>query len=200
MKIPGRFLLWHTILCIFLLLTGSALAQDAPGGKPEITAPPAAMPEHAHAPRSPSTTLAIALISDSKTLPPAKPIVMPPQVVAGLPHETVTVINGHTNTSETYSGVPVSALLVKLGLPFEKTNEHTLLRTFIIAQGTDGYTVILSAYETLSAIRDGNVIVADKLNGKPLDQEGAFKLVIPGDKRPQRWVQNLKSLAFKTVE
>ena len=120
--------------------------------------------------------------------------------LAALPHETLTVTNGHTKATETYTGVPIAALLDKLGLPFTKPNEHTLLRTYLIAEGTDGYRVLVSTYETLSPIRGQSAIVADTVNGKPLAGDGAFKLVIPGDARPQRWVQNLKSLSFKTVE
>jgi hypothetical protein len=139
-----------------------------------------------------STTLTVTLGDKTLSLTPAD--------LAALPHETITAINGHTKTSETYTGVPVAALLVKLGLPFEKPNEHTLLKTYVVAEGSDGYKVLVSTYETLSTIRGTSAIVADTLNGQPLTNDGAFKLVIPGDTRPQRWVQNLKSLTFKTIE
>jgi len=45
-----------------------------------------------------------------------------------------------------------------------------------------------------------SVLVADSVNGKPLEADGALKLVISSDKRPQRWVQNLKSLMLRTIE
>ena len=75
-----------------------------------------------------------------------------------------------------------------------------MLKTILIAEGTDGYKVILSTYETLAPIRGKSAIVADTFDGAPLDKDGAFKLVIPGDTRPQRWVQNLKSITFKTLD
>ncbi len=139
-----------------------------------------------------STTLTVTLGNKAITLSPAD--------LAAMPRETVTAVNGHTKTSETYTGVPVAALLAKLGLPFEKANEHTLLKTYGVAEGTDGYKVLVSTYETLSIIRGTSAIVADTLNGQPLANDDAFKLVIAGDTRPQRWVQNLKSLTFKTIE
>jgi hypothetical protein len=145
-----------------------------------------------HAAKVRSTTLTITLGDKTLTLQPAD--------LAAMPHETVSVINGHTKVSETYSGVPISAILAKLGLPFEKANEHTLLRTYFIAEGTDGYKVLVSAYEAISPVHQGLVLVADTVDGKPLDKDGAFKLVISEDKRPQRWVQNLKSVTFKTVD
>jgi len=193
MKIRVPFRLHHAILPLALLVTASAFAQDAPGGKPEMAAPPAEPMHMAPAkPKVRSTTLTITLGDKTSVLAPAD--------LAAMPRETVTVTNGHTKTTETYTGVPIAALLEKLGLPFTKPNEHTLLRTYLVAEGTDGYRVLVSAYETLAPIRSTSAIVAITLDGKPLAADGAFKLVIPGDTRPQRWVQNLKSLNIKTVD
>ena len=153
----------------------------------------AGMPEKAHIP---STVLTVTFGNRTLTLKPRD--------LADYPHGNVTVTNGHTKASETYSGVSISAILTKLGTPFEKANEHTLLKTYVVAEGTDGYKTLLSVYETLATIRLSDVIVADAVltDGEfgPLQKDGAFKLVIPGDTRPQRWVQNLKSLTFKTAE
>jgi hypothetical protein len=195
MMISGLFRFRNASLALALscsvLSVASASAQDATGNKPETMAPMDSQ-MHSARPKVLSTTLTVTLGDKTVTLSAAD--------LAAMPHETVTAINGHTKTSETYSGVPIAALLAKLGLPFEKANEHTLLRTYVIAEGTDGYRSIVSTYETLSTIRGTSVIVADTLAGKPLDKDGVFKLVIPGDTRPQRWVQNLKSLTFKTID
>ena len=123
-----------------------------------------------------------------------------PTDLATMPHETVTVMNAHLKKDESYSGVPLAALLDKMGLPFVKANEHTLLHSYWVADGTDGYQVVVSAYEALSAVHMDSVLVADASDGKPLEADGALKLVISGDKRPQRWVQNLKSLTLQTIE
>ena len=40
-----------------------------------------------------------------------------PAALAALPHKTVTVHNDHTKADETYTGVPLMDLLVKLGVP-----------------------------------------------------------------------------------
>ena len=44
-----------------------------------------------------------------------------PATLAALPHQTVTVINGHTKASLTYSGVPLIELLKQLGVLGEET-------------------------------------------------------------------------------
>jgi hypothetical protein len=193
MKIRVPFRLPHAILPVTLLLCARACAQDGPGGKPEVSAPPAETMHMAPAkPKVRSTTLTITLGDKTFTLTPAE--------LAAMPQETATVTNGHSKATETYIGVPIAAVLEKLGLPFEKANEHTLLKTYLVAEGTDGYRVLVSAYETLAPIRSASAIVALTQDGKPLAADGAFKIIIPGDTRPQRWVQNLKSLTFKTVD
>jgi hypothetical protein len=187
MKIFGTFHMRNATFALALLVSPLFAAAQDPGNKPEMMAP-----MHEEKPKVASTHFTLSLGDKTLTLSPNE--------FAALPHETVSVTNGHTKASETYTGVAIATLLDKLGLPFTKTNEHTLLKTILIAEGTDGYKVILSTYETFAAIRGKNAIVADTLDGTHLDKDGAFKLVVPGDSRPQRWVQNLKSITFKTIE
>jgi hypothetical protein len=176
-----------TLLLPSLLSPGLALAQPISGmgaAHQEMGA--------AHAEKARSTSLSVTVAGKTQTFSPAD--------IAGMPHETVSVMNAHLKKTESYSGVPLAALLDKVGLPFVKANEHTLLHSYWIAEGTDGYQVVVSAYEALSAVHMDSVLVADSSDGKPLEADGALKLVISGDKRPQRWVQNLKSLTLKTIE
>jgi hypothetical protein len=44
------------------------------------------------------------------------------------------------------------------------------------------------------------VIVADSMDGKPLGDDGVFKLVLDGEKRPARWVRNLSAIKVKSAE
>jgi hypothetical protein len=43
------------------------------------------------------------------------------------------------------------------------------------------------------------VIIADLLDGKKLDKDGAFKLVSTEETRPARWVRNLTTIAVIAV-
>ncbi len=195
MKIRVTFRLRDAILVLSVLISAATTAQQ-PSGTPAPGHGMGEMHGMQEKPKVPSTALTIAF--------GAKTLTLKPRDLADYPHQNVTVVNGHTKASETYSGVPISAILTKLGMPFEKANEHTLLKTYFVAEGTDGYKVLISVYETLAAIRQTDAIVADAVitDGEfgPLQKDGAFKLVIPGDTRPQRWVQNLKSISFKTIE
>ena len=176
-------------MLVGLTLAVGAAARAQMGSMPMDHAAP--VDHAAKVPSTPSTSLTLSGAGQSVTLSPAD--------LQDMPRESVSVVNGHSKKTESYSGVPIAALLAKLGLPFEKANEHTLLQSYLVAKGTDGYIVVISAYEALSAVHEGTAIVADTLDGKPLGPDGAFKLILSGDKRPQRWVRNLASLTLQTT-
>ncbi len=123
--------------------------------------------------------------------------------LAAMPHETVTVTNGHTHQQETYSGVPVKDLLALVeanaaGMDtMERRRAGRLL--VIFAEGTDNYRIVLTACDTDPGCRSGKAIVADSLNSKPLTTDGVFKLILTEDKTPSRWVRNLKGLTVKNL-
>ncbi len=117
-----------------------------------------------------------------------------------MPQKTLTVKNGHSQAEETYSGVAVSDVLAKLGFAFESATAKKVYRSYVKAEGTDGYWVLYSASELMPILREDASLIAIAVDGKPLGAEGAFKIVIAGEKRPARWVMNLKGLTVVTVE
>ena len=118
--------------------------------------------------------------------------------LAALPHVTVTVHNEHTKADETYSGVPVIALLAPLGVTDKPRGKQ--LRLYVVASGSDGYEVVYSIGEVTPDVHDATVLVADQENGKPLMADGPLKLVATGEKRPARWVRNLVEIDVRTAE
>lgn len=58
------------------------------------------------------------------------------------------------------------------------------------ARASDGYGVVYSLAELDPAMNDNQIIVADTMNGKALQpNQGPFKVVVPGDKLPARWIR-----------
>ncbi len=129
-----------------------------------------------------------------------KTLTLSPQELAALPHRTLTVFNEHSKASETYSGVPLADLLGKVGVPLGKKVRGNLFLIGIVATGTDNYAVLFSLAEVDPSIHTGDVIVADTVNGQKISSDGAFKLVSSEEKRPARWVRNLKSIAVVEVK
>jgi hypothetical protein len=146
-----------------------------------------------HSAPSPSTHLTIKTY-EGKTL------TLSPEELAALPHKSVSVFNAHSKTNETYSGVPLGDLLSKVGVPLGESVRGKLFLTGVVASGADGYGVLYSLAEIDPSIHTGDVIVADTVDGKKLDKDGAFRMVSSEERRPARWVRNLASISVVKVE
>jgi hypothetical protein len=125
------------------------------------------------------------------------PVTFTPADFRALPHATITVHNGHTNASETYSGVPLDALLAKVNAPLGKELHGEAMTSYLLATGSDGYSVVLSLAEIDASFHEGHVLVADTRNGQALGDYGPFQLIVSDDKRPARWVHNLVSITLQ---
>jgi hypothetical protein len=114
-------------------------------------------------------------------------------------HVTITVHNAHADADETYSGVPLAALLAKLDAPLGEHLRGKALMDYIVASGSDGYSVVLSIAEADPSFHGGEILVADTRDGQPLAKSGPFQLIVSEDKRPARWVHNLVSISLQSV-
>jgi hypothetical protein len=129
--------------------------------------------------------------------PDHTPVVLSPADLHALPHITVTVHNSHTNAAEAYSGVPLATLLEKVNAPLGKELHGEAMTSYVVATGSDGYSVVLSLAEVDPEFHAGQVLVADARDSKPLEKNGPFQLIVSDDKRPARWVHNLVSIALR---
>jgi hypothetical protein len=133
--------------------------------------------------------------------PSHEPIVLSQADFKSFPHITVTVENTHANEKETYSGVRLADLFAKLGAPLGKELRGKAMVSYVKASAPDGYAVVFSLAEVDPEFHSGDIIVADQMNGQPLDaRSGPFKLVASEDKRPARWVRNVTTLELKTAD
>lgn len=150
------------------------------------------MPEHAHAKAALSTGLQLTVDDKTSTITLAE--------LAAMPQKTVKVHNEHTKKDETYTGVAVGDLLAEYGFAVGQATHRTMLRSYLIAEGTDKYWVLYSVTEVEASEHDGEVIVATGMDGGPLGDDGNLKLVASADKKPQRWVRNLAAIRLVTVK
>lgn len=121
-----------------------------------------------------------------------------PEKLAALPQTTVTVWNEHAKANQTYSGVPLIDLLTQLGVSAKPRGSD--LRLYLVAEGSDGYKVVYSIGEITPDVHDATIIVADKLAGEPIKDNGPLQLVATGEKRPARWVRNLIAIHVFTAQ
>jgi hypothetical protein len=125
------------------------------------------------------------------------PVIFTPAEFRALPHVAITVHNGHTNASETYSGVPLATLLGKVNAPLGQELRGEAMSSYLIATGSDGYSVVLSLAEVDPSFHEGQVLVVDARDRQPLGNYGPFQLIVSDDKRPARWVHNLTSITLE---
>ncbi len=128
-----------------------------------------------------------------------EPVMLSAAELKTVSHISVTIHNSHTKADEVYSGVRLSDLLAKMGAPLGSELRGKALANYIVATGSDGYQAVLALAEVDPGFHPGEIIVADTMNGKPLDaHSGPFKLVVTEDKRPARSVRNLMSIELKS--
>src|SRR5262249_24772779 len=117
-----------------------------------------------------------------------------------MPRLALDVREPHKGEMQHYEGVRLSDLLSKAGVPLGEKLRGRGLATYVVAKASDGYAVVYSIAELDPAMTDNQVIVADTMNGKGLDaKEGPFKIVVPGDKRPARWIRMLTTLRVESA-
>jgi hypothetical protein len=113
--------------------------------------------------------------------------------LAPLPHQTIQFTDPDRRNVVTYSGVPLIALLVEVGVPQKLKGKD--LRLYVVAEGRDGYKAVYSLGEISPEVHDGWVILADSADGKPIGGDnGPVELIPSGDRSPARWIRGVDSI------
>jgi len=95
------------------------------------------------------------------------------------------------------TGVPVSALLQRAGVPSGEALRGPALASGIIVSARDGYRVLFSLGELDGSLGKTDAIVADRCNGQKLDPAaGPLRLVVASDTRPARSVRQVTRLTL----
>jgi DMSO/TMAO reductase YedYZ molybdopterin-dependent catalytic subunit len=133
-------------------------------------------------------------VTGSVTTPP----MLTAESLAQMQRATATVSSGGIDTQ--YEGVWLHEILKKAGLPAGEALRGKMLTTYVLAEAQDGYQVVFSLGEVDPALGDTPTLVADKANGKALfGENGAFRIVVPRDKRGARSVRMLTKIEVVQV-
>jgi hypothetical protein len=99
-----------------------------------------------------------------------------------------------------FEGVPLVSVLGGVTTPSGEAFHHTAASYYLVAEGRDGYQVVLAWAELDPSFTDKSIWVVTKRDGKPLsERDGPFQLVVPGDKSPARWVRQLTRLRVESA-
>ena len=115
--------------------------------------------------------------------------------LAKLPRTTAKVV-GRDGEMIEYQGVALPVVLQHCGVTLGKELRGERVASYLLCEAKDGYRVVLAIGEVDPATTDKLVLLADTRDGAPLDDnEGPFRVVIPDDKRPVRWIRMLNRVA-----
>jgi hypothetical protein len=127
----------------------------------------------------------------------AQPYTLSDSVMATLPQVTVRAAD-HGQPEAAYSGVTLRDVVAKAGAPTGMAIRGPALATYIVCSAADNYRVVFALAELDSAFSDRTVLVATKRDGQPLgERDGHFRLIVPGDQRPARWLRQLTAITIK---
>jgi hypothetical protein len=113
--------------------------------------------------------------------------------ISKLPRQIVKV-KDHGHDAE-FEGVIFVDLLKSVGVEFGERLKGPRAANVIVLEAKDGYRVSITLAEIDPETTDRLVLLADRRDGQPLsDKEGPFRLVIPDDKRPLRWIRMIRTI------
>ena len=100
-----------------------------------------------------------------------------------------------------FEGVSLKSVLEKAGVGFGDSLRGKRLASCLLVEAADGYRVVIALPELDPAFVEKQILLADKRNGKDLDDvEGPYRLVIPDEKHMARWVRQVKALKIIAVK
>lgn len=166
----------RTIAMVSLAALGS-LALAARGAAQRPAVPPAAT----------------ASIQISGDVP--HPLALSDADLRSMPRRTIRAAE-HGQPEASYEGVALSDVLARAGVTFGSALHGPALATYVMCSAPDGYRVVFTLAELDSAFSDRPVFIVDRKDGQPLDAHtGPFRVVVPGDARPARWIRQLSEIA-----
>jgi len=99
-----------------------------------------------------------------------------------------------------FEGALLGDILAKVGAPSGKALHGAELADVVVVEARDGYKVAFDLAETDASIRSDRVILADRIDGAPLEADkGPFHLVVEGDLRAARAVRMVTSIRLERV-
>ena len=123
----------------------------------------------------------------------SSPLSLAPADLKPLPRTRVEVTEDGKTVS--YEGVLVGEILKRAGAPLGADMRGPAVATYVLATAPDGYQVVFSLAELDPGFTSNDIIVADAVDGKPLEaSQGPLRIIAPKDSRRSRSIRNLQRL------
>jgi DMSO/TMAO reductase YedYZ molybdopterin-dependent catalytic subunit len=125
------------------------------------------------------------------------PLTYTREQLAALPHRTIDI--SHNGRTAKFEGVPVQELLQRAGVPLGEQLRGEDLSLVVLVTAVDGYRAVFALAELDELLGAREVLLADRRDGHPLgDDEGPYRLVVPGDAGGGRWVRQVRRIELRS--
>lgn len=122
------------------------------------------------------------------------PLSLTKQDILSMPQTTYTS-KDRDGKEHQYKGVIVAALLEKAGVTLGSKLRGENLTKYLVVEAADGYEVIYSLPELDPEFSNQVPILAIEKDGQEIPNgEGPFRIIAPNDKRPARWIREVRQI------
>ncbi|MCX6216646.1 molybdopterin-dependent oxidoreductase [Spirosoma sp.] len=128
-----------------------------------------------------------------------KPLTLQAADLKGLPHSDVSA-KDKDGTEHRYSGVSLVGLLKQAGTTLGGELRGKNLTKYVLVKAGDGYEVVFALPELDPEFATRVILLADSVDGKPLvPGVGPYRVIVPDEKKPARWIRDVKSIEVKVA-
>ncbi len=129
-----------------------------------------------------------------------KPLTLQPADMKALPHTEITVADRDGNEHR-YAGIPLIMLLSQAGASTGAALKGKNLTKYVVVKAADGYEVAFALAELDPDFSTRTILLVDSVDGAPLtDGVGPYRVVVPGEKKPARWIRQVTAIAVKQAK
>lgn len=129
-----------------------------------------------------------------------KPLTLQPADLKALPHTELTTAD-RDGKEHRYTGIPLITLLNQAGASTGTALKGKNLTKYVVVKAADGYEVVFALAELDPDFSTRTILLADSADGAPLaDGVGPYRVVVPGEKKPARWIRQVTSLEVKLAK
>ncbi|GAB3806740.1 hypothetical protein GCM10028819_42690 [Spirosoma humi] len=97
-----------------------------------------------------------------------------------------------------YTGILLIDLLKQAGATVGGELRGENLMKYVVVKAIDGYEVLFALPELDPEFATRMILLADQVDGAPLpDGTGPYRIIVPGEKKPARWIRQVKGIEVR---
>ncbi len=151
-----------------------------------------------------AVALLLTTVSSAQTLivlgEVTKPLALQPVDFKGMLHTEITAAD-RDGKEHRYAGVPLITLLNQAGASMGAALKGKNLTKYVVVKAADGYEVVFALAELDPDFSTRTILLADSVDGAPLaDGVGPYRVVVPGEKKPARWIRQVTAIEVKLAK